>query len=366
MSHDEASNEELQPIAEIDPLIHAPTRLKIMAYLSIVESADFTFLMRQTGLTRGNLSVNLRKLEDAGASAVVLYSLFEEELNQESRTLDRYLTEGTESYAEALSYFPEAPSYTHIGPDSYLEHIHRVKKAVDIPIIASLNGVSTGGWVKFAKEIEGAGADALELNVYYLPTNLELSGAEVEQIYIDILKDVKSVINIPLAIKLSPYFSATANMMKRLVDNGADGLVMFNRFYQPDLDLENLEVVPHLVLSSSVAMRLPMRWIAILYGRTSLSLGATGGVHTPEDAIKLLLAGADVVHLCSLLLEQGPRALASILAGIEAWMEEKGFESIEEVRGRVSQIGVADPSEFERVNYVHILDSFSLGPGVRG
>ncbi|MFL7840468.1 MAG: dihydroorotate dehydrogenase-like protein [Candidatus Promineifilaceae bacterium] len=302
---------------------------------------------------------SIRKLEDAGAAAVVLYSLFEEELNQESRTLDRYLTEGTESYAEALSYFPEAPTYTEIGPDSYLEHIHRVKKAVDIPIIASLNGVSTGGWVKFAKEIEGAGADALELNVYYLPTILELTGVEVEQIYIDILKDVKSVINIPVAVKLSPFFSATANMMKKLVDNGADGLVMFNRFYQPDLDLENLEVTPHLVLSTSEAMRLPMRWIAILYGRLNADFALTSGAHTADDALKAVAAGASVVQMAAELLKNGAGRIGEVLAEMSDWLYEHEYESLDVLKGSLSQINVSFPAAFERANYLEIVRSYS-------
>jgi dihydroorotate dehydrogenase (fumarate) len=302
---------------------------------------------------------SIRQLEDAGAAAVVLYSLFEEELNQESRTLDRYLTEGTESYAEALSYFPEAPSYDNIGPDSYLEHIHRAKKAVDIPIIASLNGVSTGGWIKFAKQIEGAGADALELNVYYLPTSLDLTGGEVEQIYIDILRDVKAEINIPVAMKLSPYFSATANMMNRLVENGADGLVLFNRFYQPDLDLENLEVNPHLVLSSSVEMRLPMRWIAILYGRLDVDFALTSGVHTSDDALKAIAAGANVVHMASELLKNGSGRIGEILAEMSDWLYENEYESMDVLKGSLSQINVDFPAAFERANYLEIVRSYA-------
>jgi len=302
---------------------------------------------------------SIRQLEDAGAAAVVLYSLFEEELNQESRTLDRYLTEGTESYSEALSYFPEAPSYDNIGPDSYLEHIHRAKKAVDIPIIASLNGVSTGGWIKFAKQIEGAGADALELNVYYLPTSLDLTGGEVEQIYIDILRDVKAEINIPVAMKLSPYFSATANMMNRLVQNGADGLVLFNRFYQPDLDLENLEVTPHLVLSSSVEMRLPMRWIAILYGRLDVDFALTSGVHTSDDALKAVAAGANVVQMASELLKNGSGRIGEILAEMSDWLYENEYESMDVLKGSLSQINVDFPAAFERANYLEIVRSYA-------
>jgi dihydroorotate dehydrogenase (fumarate) len=302
---------------------------------------------------------SVRQLEDAGAAAVVLYSLFEEELQHESRTLDRYLTEGTESYAEALSYFPEAPSYDQIGPDSYLEHIHRVKKAVDIPIIASLNGVSTGGWIKFARQMEGAGADALELNVYFLPTNLDLTGQEVEQIYVDILRDVKAEITIPVALKLSPYFSATANMMKRLADNGADGLVLFNRFYQPDLDLENLEVRPHLVLSSSIAMRLPLRWIAILYGRLDVDFALTSGVHTSEDALKAVAAGASAVQMASELLKNGSDRIGEILAEMSDWLYEHEYESLDMLKGSLSQINVDFPAAFERANYIELIRSFA-------
>ncbi len=302
---------------------------------------------------------SIRQLEDAGAAAVVLYSLFEEELNQESRTLDRYLTEGTESYAEALSYFPEAPTYDNIGPDSYLEHIHRAKKAVDIPIIASLNGVSTGGWIKFAKEIEGAGADALELNVYYLPTSLDLTSEEVEQIYVDVLRDVKSEIDIPVAMKLSPYFSATSNMMSRLVENGADGLVLFNRFYQPDLDLENLDVTPHLVLSSSVEMRLPMRWIAILYGRLDVDFALTSGVHTSDDALKAVAAGANVVQMASELLKNGSSRIGEILAEMSDWLYENEYESMDVLKGSLSQINVEFPAAFERANYLEIVRSYA-------
>lgn len=302
---------------------------------------------------------SIRQLEDAGAAAVVLYSLFEEEINHESRTLDRYLTEGTESYAEALSYFPTAPTYDQIGPDSYLEHIHRVKKAVEIPVIASLNGVSTGGWIQFAQQIEGAGADALELNIYYLPTNIDLTGAEVEQIYVDILRDVKSEISIPVAMKLSPYFSATANMMNRLVDNGADGLVLFNRFYQPDLDLDNLEITPHLVLSNSNEMRLPMRWIAILFGRMAVDFALTTGIHTAEDALKGVAAGASVVQMASELLKNGPGRIGDTLAEMSDWLYDREYESLDMLKGSLSQMNVEFPAAFERANYIEIVRSFS-------
>ena len=301
----------------------------------------------------------IRQMEDKGASAVVLYSLFEEELNHESRTLDRYLTEGTHSFAEALSYFPEAPAYHAIGPDSYLEHIHRAKKAVDIPIIASLNGVSTGGWIRFAKQIEGAGADGLELNVYYLPTNVDLSSGAVEQIYIDLMRDIKAEIDIPVAMKLSPYFSATAHMMKKLADQGADGLVLFNRFYQPDLDLENLEITPHLVLSNSHELRLPLRWIAILYGRLNTDLALTTGVHTAEDALKGVAAGAAVVQIASELLRNGIDRIEEILAEMSNWLVEHEYESLDMLKGSLSQSNVDFRAAFERANYLEVVRSFS-------
>lgn len=301
---------------------------------------------------------NLKRMEDAGAAAVVLYSLFEEEINQESRTLDRYLSEGTESYAEALSYFPEAPSYSNIGPDVYLEHIFRAKQRVEIPIIASLNGVSTGGWIRYAHEIEQAGADALELNIYYVPTSLELTGAEVEQMYIDLVRHVHATVTIPVAVKLSPYFSSTANMMARLVEAGASGLVLFNRFYQPDLDLENLEVVPNLSLSHSNEMRLPLRWIAILYGRIRADLALTTGVQTTEDALKGVAAGASVTMMASELLRNGVLRLHDILKGMERWLEEHDYESLAQLQGSLSQINVAAPAAFERANYMQIVHSY--------
>ena len=302
---------------------------------------------------------NIRRLEDAGAAAVVLHSLFEEEINQESHALDRYLSEGTESYAEALTYFPEAPSYRAIGPDSYLEHIFRAKQAVDIPIIASLNGVSSGGWIRYAKEMEGAGADALELNIYYVPTRIDLSSAEVEQIYIDLVHDIRASINIPIAVKLSPYFSSTANMMHRLAEAGANGLVLFNRFYQPDLDLENLEVVPNLILSKSDEIRLPLRWIAILYGRIAADMALTTGVHTAHDALKAVAAGANVAMMTSEILLNGIGRFSEILAEMKLWLEEREYLSIRELHGSLSQINVAAPAAFERANYIQIVKSYA-------
>lgn len=302
---------------------------------------------------------NIRRMEDSGAAAVVLYSLFEEEINQESHALDRYLSEGTQSYAEAITYFPEAPAYRGIGPDAYLEHIFRAKQAVDIPIIASLNGVSTGGWIRYAKEMQGAGADALELNIYYVPTRTDLSGAEVEQIYVDLVHDIRASVHIPIAVKLSPYFSSTAHMMHRLSEAGANGLVLFNRFYQPDLDLENLEVVPNLILSKSDEMRLPLRWIAILYGRIAADLALTTGVHTAQDALKAIAAGANVAMMTSEILLNGIGRFGEILREMTLWLEEREYLSIEELHGSLSQINIAAPAAFERANYIQIVRSYA-------
>lgn len=302
---------------------------------------------------------NIRRMEDAGAAAVVLNSLFEEEINQESRALDRYLSDGTESYAEALTYFPEAPSYKAIGPDAYLEHIFRAKQAVDIPIIASLNGVSSGGWIHYAKEMQGAGADAIELNIYYLPTRIDLTGAEVEKMYVDLVRDVRASIDIPIAVKLSPFFSSTANMMHQLSEVGANGLVLFNRFYQPDLDLENLEVVPNLVLSRSEEMRLPLRWIALLYGRISADLALTTGVHGADDVLKAVAAGANVAMMTSEILLNGIGRFSEILAEMRLWLEEREYISVRELHGSLSQVNVAAPAAFERANYIQIVKSYA-------
>jgi dihydroorotate dehydrogenase (fumarate) len=304
-----------------------------------------------------NLS-SLRRLEDGGAAAVVLYSLFEEQITQESQTLNHFLTQGTQSYAEALTYFPEASEYV-TGPDEYIEHIRRAKETLSIPIIASLNGVSTGGWVNYARNMQQAGADALELNVYYLPTDPTLTGDAVEQIYLDVLRDVKAAVTIPVAMKLGPFFSAFANMAHRLDQAGADALVLFNRFYQPDLDIEKLEVLPHLVLSTSNELRLPLRWIAILYGRVAADLALTTGVHTAEDVVKGLMAGASVTMVASALLRNGIGRLRELLDDLERWMAEYEYESVEQMRGSLSQINVAEPAAFERANYMRMLSSFA-------
>lgn len=300
---------------------------------------------------------NLKKMEDAGAGAVVLYSLFEEQINHESHILDQYLTQGSDSFAEALSYFPEAPEYQQ-EPHQYLEHIAKAKQALDMPVIASLNGVSTGWWIKFAKHIEDAGADALELNIYYLPTELYMLGFDVEQMYLNILHDIKETVSIPVAMKLSPYFSNMANMAHRLSQTGADGLVLFNRFYQPDLDIENLEVVPNLKLSSSVELRLPLRWIALLYGRVPLDLALTTGVHKVEDVVKGIAAGASITMLASELLQRGIGRISDLRDGLAQWLIEREYESLDQLRGSMSQLNCAEPAAFERANYMRVLSSY--------
>jgi dihydroorotate dehydrogenase (fumarate) len=300
-----------------------------------------------------------RQMEDAGAAAVVLHSLFEEQLTLESQDLDHFLTHGTDSFAEALSYYPDMGQYK-LGPDAYLEHIRKAKAAVKIPIVGSLNGVSTGGWISYAKKIEQAGADALELNVYYIPTDPEMSGAQVEQMYADLVRDMRASVKIPVAVKLGPYFSALASMARRLDQAGANGLVLFNRFYQPDFDLEKLEVTPNLVLSRSDELRLRLTWVGILYGRIKADLAITGGVHTAEDAIKSMMAGARVAMMTSALLRNGIPHLKTVLGGVADWMEKHEYVSIRQMQGSMSQKSVAEPAAFERANYMKVLSSYAL------
>jgi dihydroorotate dehydrogenase (fumarate) len=298
----------------------------------------------------------IRALEDAGASAVVLYSLFEEQLRQENLELERDLNAGTESFAESLTYFPKSGEF-HTGPEGYLNHIRKAKEAVDIPIIASLNGATLGGWTKYAKQVEQAGADAIECNLYFIPTNTEILGSEIEKIYTDILREVKISVHIPVSAKLSPFFSNLANMAKRLDQLGTDGLVLFNRFYQPDIDLEELEIKPNVLLSSPQELRLPLTWIGILYGRVRASLGATTGVHNPEDVIKLLMVGADVTMLCSALLRHGIGHLRHVEQGVRKWMEEHEYESVQQLQGSMSQLRCPDPGAFERAQYMRAVKS---------
>ncbi len=302
---------------------------------------------------------SMHRLEDAGASAIVMHSLFEEQITHEADELDHYKAYGTESYAEALSYFPEIGDY-HLGPEEYLELVARAAISLEIPIIASLNGVTPGGWTNYAKKMVEAGASALELNVYYIPTDGTLSGVEVENRYADMVKEVRSKVKIPISIKLSPFFSSIPNIAQRLVREGADGLVLFNRFYQPDIDLEELKVKPDVELSDSYANRLPMRWIGILYGKLKASLAATSGIHTAEDVIKLTMAGADVTMMCSALLMNGQAHIGEVLKDVERWMKEHEYESIEQMKGSLSYKSIAEPSAYERANYMKALNRYKL------
>lgn len=300
---------------------------------------------------------SIRRLEDAGIAAVVMYSLFEEQIGFDSYYIDYHLTQGVDSYAESMSYFPDMQSY-NVGPDEYLNLIRRAKETADIPIIGSLNGASVGGWTDYATLIEDAGADALELNIYYLPTNTKVSGLEVETLYLDILSSVKKAVSIPVAVKLSPFFSSIPNMTSRLSDAGADGLVLFNRFYQPDFDLETLEVVPRLVLSNSNDLRLPLRWVAILYGSLTADLAITSGIHCSQDVIKSLMAGARVTMMASELLQNGVRRVGQVLNELVTWMNQHEYESVMQMIGAMSQKHCAEPAAFERANYMKVLDSF--------
>jgi dihydroorotate dehydrogenase (fumarate) len=304
---------------------------------------------------------NIRRMEDAGAAAVVLHSLFEEQIAVESQELDRGLSAGTESFAESLTYFPDMTTY-NLGPEGYLEHIRKAKAAVSIPIIGSLNGISTGGWIEYAKKIEEAGADALELNIFHIPTDPEMNSEQVERMYLELAAHVKASVRIPLAVKLSLYFSSMVNMTRRLDQTGVDALVLFNRFYQPDFDLENLEVVPSLILSSSYEFLLRLHWVAILYGHVRADLAVTGGVHTALDVLKAMMAGARVAMMTSALLRHGIEHLAKARADLVAWMEEHEYESVRQMQGSMSQQSVADPAAFVRANYVRVLSSYALRP----
>jgi dihydroorotate dehydrogenase (fumarate) len=302
---------------------------------------------------------NIRRMEDAGAGAVVLHSLFEEQITLESQHLDRYLAHGTETFAESLTYLPEAPR-DRLGPDGYLEHVRRAKAAVDIPVIGSLNGISAGGWTDYARRIQEAGADALELNVYYIPTDPEMTGAEVEQRYVDLAREVRGAVGIPVALKLGHAFSAMANLARRLDRAGIDGLVLFNRFYQPDFDLETLDVVPSLTLSSSYEVLLRLHWVAILFGHVRADLAVTGGIHTAQDVVKAMMAGARVAMLTSALLKHGIELLRVVRANLSAWLEAHEYASIRQMQGSMSYRSVPDPAAFERANYMRVLSSYVL------
>lgn len=300
---------------------------------------------------------NLKRMEDSGAGAVVLHSIFEEQLRQESLELHKYLTSHTDSYAEASSFFPE-PEEFQLGPEGYLEFIRKAKQSVGIPVIGSLNAATPGGWTDFARKIQQAGADALELNIYSIPTDPDLTSEAIENSYADIVRTVKSAVKIPVAVKISPFFTNMARMARMLDSAGADALVLFNRFYQPDIDLETLEVHPDVLLSTPQALRLPLRWIAILYGRVRADLAATSGIHRPEDVLKMLMAGAKVAMLCSVLLYHGIEYMRGILDKMKEWMEEHEYESVKQMQGSLSQMNVENPSDFERAQYIRSLHSY--------
>lgn len=300
----------------------------------------------------------VKRLEDAGASAIVMYSLFEEQITREREALGHFTELPSKSYAEALSFFPEPEKYHNLDAEEYLEQIRKIKDAVDLPVIPSLNGTSRGGWMDYAKKMEQAGADAIELNVYFIAANPEMTSSQVEQQYIDVLKAVKDSVNIPVSIKLGPFFSAFANMAKRLESAGADGLVLFNRFYQPDINLDTKEVSSTLELSTAFAKRLPLRWIAILRPELKCSLAASTGIHSAEDVIKMILVGADITMMASTLLIDGCDKIFTITEDLKFWMEENEYESVEEMKGAMSSASVGDASTFERANYIRILQSY--------
>jgi len=301
---------------------------------------------------------NLKRLQDAGASAVVMQSLFEEQIEHEEVQTHRVLENGANAFAEALTYIPELEDY-NTGPDEYLRHLEASKRELGIPVIGSLNGASEGGWVSYARLIEEAGADALELNVYFVASDPNETGRQVEQRYLDLVSSVRETVTIPLAVKVGPFFSSMANMATQLVEAGADGLVLFNRFLQPDIDLETLQVDPTLHLSTSEEVLLPLRWIAILRDRVPCSLAATTGVHSAEDAVKLLLAGADVTMMASALFRHGPEHLTTVLDGVQTWLDEHEYASVEQLKGSVSQANVADPVAYARSNYMQMLVNFT-------
>jgi dihydroorotate dehydrogenase (fumarate) len=298
-----------------------------------------------------------KKLEEAGISAIVMYSLFEEQIIHESLELDHFLNRGSDSFPEALSYLPDGGLYG-ISPEKYLNQLGAIKKAVKIPVIGSLNGVSKGGWTSYARKIEEAGADALELNVYYIATDLNMTSADIEDTQVELVAEVKSAIKIPLAVKISPFVTSIPNFAKRLVEAGADGLVLFNRFYQPDFDLDELEIVHSLDLSTSSDLRLPLRWISILHGKVNTDFALTSGVHSYTDVIKSMMAGAKVAMMASNLLHNGEQAVGPMLNDLKTWMQEREYESIQQMQGSMSQKSVKEPAAFERANYMKVLNSF--------
>lgn len=302
----------------------------------------------------------IKRMEDGGVSAIVMFSIFEEQIRHENETFSRLMEAGSESFAESLSYFPEVDAY-HVGPEHYLELIRRASEQVDVPLIASLNCVTSEGWSEYAKQMQQAGADGLELNIYGVEADLGIGGSEIEQRHLHILEVVKSAVSIPVALKLSPFFSAMGHMAKRLDQAGADALVLFNRFYQPDIDIRELEVAPILQLSSANEIRLPLLWTALLHGKVDASLGAATGVEGPDEVVKYLLAGADAVMTTSALLRHGPDYAATLVYGLKEWMEARGFSSIAQMRGSMSHENVANPSAFERANYIRMLEGYKNG-----
>jgi dihydroorotate dehydrogenase (fumarate) len=302
---------------------------------------------------------NVRRLEDAGAAAIVLHSLFEEQIEHESDELDRFTQAAESRGPEAMTQFPEL-THRVMGPDAYLTHIVKCKQAVKVPVIASLNGHSIGGWLEHAKQMEQAGADALELNIYYIPVDPDVSGEAVEQKYVDLVKAVKAEVKIPVAVKLGPYFSSMSNMARKLDAAGADGLVLFNRFYQPDYDLEALEVVPNLILSNSHELLLRLHWIAVLYGNVKADMALTGGVHNATDVVKAMMAGARVAMMTSALLKRGISYLDTISTELLIWMGEHEYDSIRQMQGSMSRNAVPQPGAFERANYMKVLSSYAM------
>lgn len=303
----------------------------------------------------------IRRLEDSGAAAIVMFSLFEEQIRAEGAALESLVSAGTESFAESLTYFPDVGDF-RVGPGRYLELLHRAREAVDVPVIASLNGTTSAGWIDYARQLQQAGASAIELNVYQVAADPDVSGTQIEEQIVDVLRAVKRTVTIPVAIKLGPFFSAFANMARKLDEAGADGLVLFNRFYQPDFDLERREVVPSLELSTSHEVRLPLLWLAVLHGRVRCSLAATTGVHGPEEVVKYVMAGADVAMTTSSLLRRGAGHLRALLDGTRGWLESHGYASVTQLRGSMSQRKVSDPSAFERANYIRVLESYREPP----
>lgn len=301
---------------------------------------------------------NIRAMEDAGVSAIVMFSLFEEQIRQEAQAIDDFMDFAGESYAESLSYFPQVSDYD-VGVEQYIDLLGRACAAVDIPVFGSLNGTTHSGWVDYARKMQAAGAAGIELNVFYIPADISLRGGAVEQRYLDVLIAVKNAVDIPVAVKLSPFFSSIGNMCLRLSEAGADALVLFNRFYQPDFDIESREVVPNLQLSHATEIRLPLLWIAVLYGKLSSSLAATRGVETVEEVVKYLMAGADVVMSTSAVLRHGIPYYGKLLRDLSAWMQEHEYNSVEQMKGSMSQAKVADPTAFERANYIKLLNSWS-------